>query len=228
MSLSGDLVGGAVGLLITVFVLSYAVGDNALFRIATHVFVGASAGYAAALAWWQVLWPDLVAPFLNGSPEERAPLAIPLLLAVLIVMNLWPRLSRLGSPATAFLVGTAAAVAVAGALTGTIVPQMTATLASFDPFTSQPARVGDIESLARAGLVLLGTVTSLAYFHFGARAAPDGSMRRPAVVRGLAAIGGIFIAAALGVLFEGVFAASLAALIDRISFIVQFIGTHTF
>ena len=35
-----DLVGAILGFVLTIFVFSYIVGDNVLFRIAAHLFVG--------------------------------------------------------------------------------------------------------------------------------------------------------------------------------------------
>ena len=48
--------------LLTLFIFSYLIGDNPLFRIAVYIFVGVSAGYVAAVACRQVLWPDLFFP----------------------------------------------------------------------------------------------------------------------------------------------------------------------
>ena len=44
------LIGPIVAMLLTVMVLSYLIGDNPLFRIASHLFIGVAAGYACALA----------------------------------------------------------------------------------------------------------------------------------------------------------------------------------
>jgi hypothetical protein len=35
-----DLLGGFVGLLLTLLVFSYLLGDNVLFRITIHIFIG--------------------------------------------------------------------------------------------------------------------------------------------------------------------------------------------
>ncbi len=49
--LSPELISGLIAFLLTVFVLSYLINDNFLFRAATYIFVGVSAGYVAAVAW---------------------------------------------------------------------------------------------------------------------------------------------------------------------------------
>src|SRR3990170_5199413 len=102
--MSADLIASAVAFLFTVMILSYLVGDNPAFRIAVHVFVGVTAGYVAAVAWWQVLLPDLILPLVTGTAETRALLAVPLLLSGMLLMKGWPPLSRLGTPAMGMLV----------------------------------------------------------------------------------------------------------------------------
>jgi polyferredoxin len=80
-----------------------------------------------------------------------------------------------------------------------------------------------LERLFFGILMLIGTITSLAYFHFGARSTPDGPKRSKLVIV-LGWIGQIFIAITLGVLFAGVFAAAMTALIERLNFLWSFLA----
>jgi predicted membrane protein len=41
-----DPIGAIIGFILTIMVLSYIIGDNALFRLAIHIFIGAASGYA--------------------------------------------------------------------------------------------------------------------------------------------------------------------------------------
>ncbi len=218
-----DFVSGAVAFLLTVMVLSYLIGDNPLFRIAVYVFIGVSAGYVGAVAFWQVLWPDLIIPLVAGSPMQRVIAAVPLLLTGLLLMKAWPSLTRLGMPAMGLLVGAAAAAAIGGTVIGTILPQLAGTLTPFTPENLAPEALLS-GALPNGLLVLLGVVTTLAYFHFGARATQDGSVRRFMPVEIAAYVGGIFVAVTLGVLFAGVYSAALTALIERLSFFANFLG----
>jgi hypothetical protein len=227
MVISVELVTAVLSFFITLMILSYVVGDNPLFRIATHLFIGVSAGYIAAIAWWQVLLPKLVVPLRSGSLVDRALALIALLGAGLILLKILPRLSKLGSPAMAYLVGVGAAVAIGGGLTGTLFPQMAAAINSFDLTSVISSNVLDYFGLVGNSLViLLGTITSLAYFHFGARARPDGSVRRFGFIELFAWVGQIFIAITLGVIFAGVYAAALTAFIERMSSLLRFIGLN--
>lgn len=222
--MSPDVIAGIVAFFFTLAIFSYLIGDNPLFRVAVYIFVGVSAGYVAAVAWWQVLWPDLVLPLIAGTASQKAILATPLLLSGLLLMKVWPPLSRLGTPSVALLVGVSAAVAIGGAVTGTLFPQVNATINQFDLRGTSLADVILNGTLFNGLFILFGAVASLAYFHFGARVTADGSVRRFGLIELLAFIGSIFLAITLGVLFAGVYSAALTALIERLHFFGTFFG----
>jgi len=74
--------------------------------------------------------------------------------------------------------------------------------------------------------MLVGTVATLSYFHFGRKrksTIEEEMEKRPAILEGLSKVGQVFIGISLGAVFAGVFSSSLLALIDRILFIGQFI-----
>jgi hypothetical protein len=218
--MSAELIGGLIGFLLTLMVLSYLIGDNPFFRVAVYLFVGVSAGYVAAVAWWQILWPRLVVPLLTGGFVDRIGALFALFLGILLLLKISPRTSRAGDPVVAYLVGIAAAVAIGGAVLGTLIPQ---TQASINAFDLSNAGANWAERLFFGALMLIGTATTLIYFHFGARSTPTGPQRNRAITI-LSWIGQVFIAITLGVLFAGVFTASLTALIERISSLADFIA----
>jgi hypothetical protein len=218
--LSSDLVTGSVSFLLTLMILSYLIEDNPAFRVAIYLFVGVSVGYIAAVTWWQILYPRVFMPLVSGGFAGSVIALVALILGVLLLMKLSPRTAALGNPSIAFLVGVSAAVAVGGAVMGTIIPQ---TQASINVFGLSGAGNYWLERLFFGTIMLLGTVATLVYFHFGAKATPDGPQRsRPVVV--LAWVGQIFIAITLGVLFAGVFTAAMAALIERLNFLWTFLA----
>jgi hypothetical protein len=63
--------------------------------------------------------------------------------------------------------------------------------------------------------VLVGVISTLAYFQFGASQKADGSVRRNVPVNILSWVGRVYIAITFGVLFAGVYMAALTALIER-------------
>jgi hypothetical protein len=218
-----ETLGGLVGFLLTLLVFSYIfLGDNALFRVAVYIFVGVSAGYAASVVWHNILVPRLVTP-LSGAIANREWGAllvylIPLLLSFLLLSKLSPKLGKLGNSATAYLVGVGAAVAIGGAVLGTIFPQVAATTGVFN----LPGK-GALELLLDGSIFLIGTLTTLIYFHFGARLIPNQAPQRHRLIELAGRVGQFFIAVTFGVMFAGVYAAALTALIERVQFLWQFI-----
>lgn len=217
-----DLAGTILGFFLTLMVFSYVFGDNGLFRAAIYIFVGVASGYAAVVAWYNVLWPQLIIPVAYGTSSERLYVAFPLLLGALLLFKASPRLSSLGNPAMAYLLGIGAATAIGGAILGTAFPQAVASMNLFDQETLM--RGGDyVYQLAISGLILIGTLATLAYFHFGTRQHPNQTPSRPKWLEWTGWVGQVFIAITFGALFAGVYSAALTALIERVYFIKDFI-----
>jgi hypothetical protein len=183
--------------------------------------VGVSAGYVAVVVIYQVLWPRLIIPMLQGGTTERLLLVFPLVLSLLLLAKAAPRLASLGSLPMAYLVGVGAAVAIGGAIFGTLSGQIRG---AAQPFNLQAANAGWPRVLEGL-LALVGTVGTLAYFQFGAssRAAQPAAQRGP-LVEILAQVGKVFIAITLGAIFAGVYSAALTALIDRLQSVLTVIA----
>lgn len=213
MIISVDLITGALSFLFTLLIFSYLLGDNPLFRIGSYIFVGVTAGYVAAVAMWQVVYPQLLYPLAAGTMTDKILVFFPLLLTGFLFMKISPRTSYLGAPAMAYVAGVSAAVTVGGAVLGTIFPQ---TLATIDIFDLAHAN-SPIASLFSGGIILICLVGTLVYFHFGARITTEGVARRFMFIELLSWVGRISIAITLGALFAGVLLASLTAFIERIS-----------
>lgn len=209
-----DLITGAIGFLLTVMVFSYLIGDNPLFRMAVYLFIGVASGYAAAVIVNNVLLAKFQSLPL-GDPVQLAIGLIPFLFAASLLAKLSPRLSWLGNFAMAVLVGVGAATALGGALAGTLIPQAEAAMEALTPRS--------LLDLVEGGVMLAGTVATLAYFQFGAKRASDGTVKRNAILEALAWLGRIVIAVTLGVLFAGVYMAALTAMIERLSSLINFV-----
>ncbi len=223
--MSTDLLTGIAAFLLTIFIFSYLIGDNPLFRLAIYIFVGVSAGYVAAVAFRQVIWSHLIFPLLTDTLAQRILLIVPLILGGLLITRISPRLTVLGMPALALIVGVSAGVAIGGAVTGTLFPQIGATINLFDP-RSATSNVEFAQAIFNGAWILAGVITTLVYFHFSAGTSGDGSVHRFALIELIAFIGGIFLAITLGVIFAGVYSAALTALIDRLHFFGTLFGIH--
>jgi hypothetical protein len=218
-----NLIGMLVGFVFTLFVFSYILGDNVLFRLAIHVFIGVAAGYTAVMVWYNVIWPQLILPILNGGGTERLVALIPLVLSLLLLTKLSPRLSGAGTPVMAYLVGVGAAAAIGGALMGTIFPQLSASINLFDLQAAQQSGEKIGLQLANGSIFLMGMLATLIYFHFGTLPFQGRLLQRAPWIEGISWIGQIFIAITFGTLFAGVYAAALTALIERWYFLTKFL-----
>lgn len=216
---SADLIWTLVSFFLTVLVLSYIFGDNPLFRIATYLFVGVAAGYVAVIIIQDVIVPRMILPIFNRNLEQGGIALLSLVLSALLLTKLSPRFAWLGSIPMAYLVGATAAIVIYGAVFGTLWPQVAATIDLFD-VKSLPSGSNPTMALFSGGVVLIGTITSLAYFQFGSPGKAGRPIERSPWMSLLGRVGQIFIAITFGAIFAGVFASALAALIERLSFLV--------
>jgi len=217
-----DLITGFLSFLFTVLILSYVIEDNPGFRLAIHAFLGVSAGYIAIVVFQQVIINKLFLPFANGSVIERILLAFPLIMSLFLLGKSSANFEWMGRPVVALLVGVGTASAVAGALLGTLFPQIIATASLFDLSASQTlgSTAGNFIS---AIFILLGTIVTLAYFQFTLFGKNKTTGKRGWFISMIAVLGQVFIAITLGAIFSGVLIAALSALVDRAQSLVLFI-----
>ena len=147
-----------------------------------------------------------------------------MVLSLLLLAKLVPRLSGLGNISMAYLVGAGSAVAIGGALIGTLFGQTMGTFSLFDFQLGASQGRNPFIQLFEGLILLIGIVTTLAYFHFGTVNKPNEESKRLPIIEALGRVGQIFIAITLGALFAGVFSASVAALIDRLGFILNVVS----
>jgi hypothetical protein len=205
---SPEQIGIWVGFALTLMIFSYLLGDNVLYRIAVYVFVGLAAAYVTIIAIESVIRPWLMATLFSGDTGGMAVGLIPPLLGLLLFMKASGRLARLGSLGLAFLIGLGAAVALVGAISGTLIPLAAGVV------------TGAQTDLINGVLILLGVLSTLIYFQYLGRRQPDDSVRRPLPVRVFGAVGQGVIAVTLGALYGGAILTSLAILSERIAFVL--------
>jgi hypothetical protein len=223
-----DPIGAIIGFVLTIMVLSYIIGDNILFRLAISIFIGAASGYAAVVILYNVLWYQVLVPvlqiFTTGKFDNLVTYATRVVPAVILgiwmITKLSQRMARWGTPVLAFLTGIGAATVIAGAVRGTILPQVEASVNLLNVRTVPPELSNLVGWFINGLVVLVGTVTTLIYFQFGIKPAEEGApVKRSIILDYLSTVGQGFIVVTLGVLFAGVYLATLSALIDRVRFL---------
>ncbi len=211
--MSLDFVGQWVAFLLTLLVFSYFIGDNPLYRLAIHMFLGVAAAYATIVVCQSVIAPQLGHLLAAAQASDWitvALLAVPWLLSFLLVLRLSGSLAQVGNIAIAVMVGVGAALAVGGAITGTLIPQVQA---------SWQSAVGLNLLLWCPGV--LGTAVVLLYFLYIGRKSPGGRGERHPLTLPIAWAGQGFLSIALAALYAGALATYFAIFVERIGFIYQ-------
>jgi len=199
--------GTLVGFILTVLVYSFLVKDNPLYRLAIHLLVGVSAAYAAVIAVRHVILPALNRIASNPSSPEALLWLIPVLLALFLFLRRIPSVGWLGNGTMGLLVGIGAAVALTGAISGTLLPQVT---------------MADEGRPIAGFFVAVLTVCTLFTFQFTGRLGPSGEWERPRWQNAGVFVGKTVLTVTFAVLFVSVFSTSLILLIERVNLYLDF------
>ncbi len=221
--MNGNLIGWGVAALLTLMVFSYLLGNNPLYRLAQHLFVGVSIGYVSLLLLSNLAFIQV--PALAGQAGLGAWLyGLPLIFGLVLLLRLVrPAVSAGDGPLFRMLVplstivlniavSTAAALAVGGALTGTLVPQVAA---SMHPISGDISTLTGISTLIGGIVLVLGVVAALYYFQF--TVGPSG--RRSAGGAAVAGVGRWLILIGLGATLGSLSVSFVSALINRVEFL---------
>lgn len=202
-----------VAALLTIMVLSRIFGDNPFFRTAQYVFVGVSLGLAFVVAYQEVLRPAVAKLLVDPSVNNLLLYVVPLVLGVLLL----PRITRrqrwswLANIPLALIFGIGAALAVGGAVAGTLIPQI-----------RLGAQVTDsaIGQIVGAIVLAFGTVAVLCSFYF---TVPRDSSAGRIVQRG-AVVGHWLLMIAFGFFFAGAIQTYMVALTEQLRILTTLVA----
>ena len=211
--LGPDSIWVVIAFVLTIMVYSYLLGDNPLYRLAVHVFIGSSVAYAVVVVIHGVLEPLLLVPLTSGETGEKLLAVVPLLLGLLLWAKLKTSWAWLGNFSVAFLLGVGAALAIGGALFGSILPQAKATVIATN-----------LSGLGNGLIIVIGTLSTLLYFHFVTSAEGGLSGIGAGFVRAWARFGRWFIMIAFGAIFANMVMARISLLIGRVQFLLKVFG----
>lgn len=210
--MSADQIGLWAGFVLTLMVFSYLLGDNFLYRLAVYIFIGLAAGYVTMVTVEGVILPWVNATLYSGEMGTQIVGALPLAFGFLLLFKTVRRFNRLGNLSLAFIIGVGTAVALVGAISGTLLPLVGS--------TANSVRLDTINGF----IIIFGVVCTLLYFQYLARRAPTGEVRRGLIVRTFGAVGEGFIVITLGALYGGAILTGLTIFSERIAFILTRIG----
>ncbi len=219
-----DGAGTWVAIILTLFVFSYLLGDNVLYRLAEHIFVGVAIGYAVVVAFYSILIPKLLTPTIEALNNQDSGRLLLLLISLVLGLLLLTKASRragfvswLGSFSLATLIGVGGALAISGALTGTLLPQIDAT-ASVARYVEA---YGPALGLFSGVVVLVGVIGTLLHFYFGSGEEGRLSRLRNGLVQIWGGLGRWFIVVSFAALLAAIFMSRLSLLVGRIQFLID-------
>ena len=207
MGVSTELIGLWVAALLTLAIYSFLYGDNPVYKLAEHIFVGISAAYGAGIIYHQVLIPELINPLfrpdLVAQQGPKYTLIVPGLLALLIFGRFFRGYQWLSRWPIAFVMGLVAGLSIPRSIQSLVLMQMHGTMQPVWPLTG-----GGFDNL----LLIVGVVCTLAYFYF--------SLPHRGVMGGLSRVGIWFLMIGFGAGFGNTVMARISLLIGRIQFLL--------
>lgn len=212
IDLSPYAIGPALAGLLTVAVLSYAVGNNALFRLSQHLLIGSATGYLTLIAIDQGIVRRIghLENPAGGLLDTRIGPAV--LLGMLVLVGTLRPLRHLSAPGVGLLLGGAIGMALVGLVSGTLIPQVGA----FGRGISSAFALGFDSAALNAIVVAVGTITvTIAFSRLPIESGVIG-----AVWRATRRIGQIQLLIAFGAAFGLIAAARFSLLSDRMRFLL--------
>lgn len=196
-----DLAATWVAAIMTIVVLGALIGERRFFGWSQHLFAGLATGFLALLSLTEVIGPRLLQP-IAADPGGRPELWAGVALAATAAAAPWlPR--QLSLIPASIAVGALAAFALGGAVIGTLLPQIDASVVR--PGGSTLATVVGAVAAVVTGLVLIG------FLH---------GMPRGRVLGGAGVAGRWLLIGGLGGWLGFLIVSRLVLLVDRVGFLL--------
>jgi len=186
----------------TIAVWSYLAGARRVFSLAQHLLAGLATGYLVLLAVREVLVPRLVTP-LASDPAGNLLLWPSLALVAALAAARWLPRPVVAVPVAVLVAGTAA-FALGGAVAGTLLPQVGASILL--PGQGPGGLANGLIGMAITGLVLF------AFLH---------GVPRGRVLGGAAGAGRWLLLGGIGGWLGFLLLSRLALLVDRLGFLLH-------
>ncbi|MEE2754852.1 MAG: hypothetical protein VX910_12780 [Candidatus Latescibacterota bacterium] len=185
---------------------SFLYGDNPVFKLVEHAYVGVVAAYEFSQVWYQNILSDIINP-LTGHTENPEPIwsiVIPTILGFFLLVRLVGKAAWLSRLSFGLIVGLGAGLLIPRRISAYLIQQIEPTVGAV--FTSAGF---DFNS----AFILLGVVSVLVYFSF--------SLEHKGVVGGVSRVGIWFLMVSFGASFGYTVMARLSLLIGQLTFLMQ-------
>jgi hypothetical protein len=160
-----EIFGAWIAAGLTIFMYSFLYKDNPFYKIAEHLYIGASLGYTLVINVKDYIIPKLYEPLVG---QQQFILLIPTVLGLLILLRMFPRVAWMSRFSLALLVGFSAGLAIPRVLQTSFIAQANATVKPVirtelgEVVTTPEGIRDDISQL----IILLAVLSVLVYFFF--------------------------------------------------------------
>ena len=214
---TAELIGIWVAAALTLAIYSFLYGDNPVYKLAEHIFVGVSAGYGVVIVYYESVLADLIDPLFRpqkaGLAHPNYWVIIPGVLGVMLLAKFVRKYEWLSRWPLAFVIGLGAGVFIPQSLQADVFVQLRETIKPLWPAGEMAnMSTGMVAWHAISNLLLAGgVICTLSYFYF--------SLPHKGVLKGLSRAGIWFLMVAFGAGFGNTVMARLSLLIGRIEFL---------
>ena len=201
---------------LTLFILTFLYQDNPLFKLAEHLYVGVSVGYAIVKTYDTVVIRLIYEPMVKQGDWS---LLIPLAIGALMLTRYVPKAAWMSRIAFAFVVGVGSGLAIPRVISSYILKQIEDTIRPLvslaaDGSATFSYSLLDPASNLNAIVLLVGVVSVLFYFFFSVEHTGPGKV--------VARTGIIFLMVAFGAAFGYTVMARMSLLIGRLTDLIEY------
>ncbi|HEX7319454.1 MAG TPA: hypothetical protein VF399_03740 [bacterium] len=194
-----------IGALLTLAIFSFLYRDNPFYKVAEHIFVGVSNGYAVTFYYHNILVPTLFNPLFRG----RLILIIPFIIGALYFTRFIPKISWLVRIPIGILMGYGIGASIPATIQAYIIKQVQGTILT--PYNFQRWHAGST-GIIWSAILFLGVICVVSYFYF--------SREQKGILKVTSRIGIFFVMIGFGAAFGYTVMARVSLLIGRLQFIL--------
>ncbi|MCC6906333.1 MAG: hypothetical protein IT430_00200 [Phycisphaerales bacterium] len=211
-----------IAALLTLFVLSFVIRDNPLYKVAESIFIGVSAAYWMVTGFWDTIVPNLLGklapgllrdwavPGLGDDQHPELAYLVPLILGIMLLWRLSPVGGWISRWPMAFIIGTFCGLRLMSFLHADFLTQIRNTIVSL--YVVDNGSFDAWQSLKNLILVV-GVLCCLVYFFF--------SLEHKGLVGNTARVGIWFLMITFGAAFGYTVMGRIALLAIRIEFLMD-------
>lgn len=201
---------------LTLFIFSFLYKDNPLFKLAEHLYVGVSVGYAIVKTFDSVILHLIVKPIFE---QGELTLLIPVAIGLLMLTRYVPNAAWMSRYAFAFIVGVGSGLAIPRTISSFILKQIEDTVRPLLSIVGQDGVTFSMNLLNPASnintvIILIGVSSVLFYFFFSIEHQGPGKI--------VARTGVFFLMIAFGAAFGYTVMARMSLLIGRLTDMIEF------